>query len=160
MVDGISSALTALKTAFDIAKGIKDLDNQAALNSAVIDLQQSILSAQQSALEAQEANAAMKSEIDNLEAQLQHLTAWQAEAEDYELTQIDRSVYAYMRKEDLASDEPRVWLCPSCFERGIKGILQVKTRTPDRQFNVLQCTECSNNPQVSFRRKPEELYRG
>jgi hypothetical protein len=60
MVAEVFAGLGALKTAFDIAKGLKDIDDTTRRNTAVIDLQEKILSAQQS-------QASLVESISNLE---------------------------------------------------------------------------------------------
>jgi len=42
MVGEVFAGLGAIKTAFDIAKGLKDIDDAARRNAAVIELQQKI----------------------------------------------------------------------------------------------------------------------
>ena len=46
MVGEVFAGLQAIKTAFDIAKTLKDLDSATARNTAVIELQRQILTAQ------------------------------------------------------------------------------------------------------------------
>ena len=46
MVAEVFAGIGALKAAFDIAKGLKDIDDAARRNAAVIELQEKILSAQ------------------------------------------------------------------------------------------------------------------
>jgi hypothetical protein len=45
-VAGIYGGISAFKAAFDIAKGLKDINDAAQRNAAVIELQEKILSAQ------------------------------------------------------------------------------------------------------------------
>ena len=52
MAAEIFAGVTALKTAFDLARGLKDIDDATRRNEAVIDLQQKILGAQQAQSEA------------------------------------------------------------------------------------------------------------
>jgi hypothetical protein len=46
MVAEVFGGIAALKSAFDIAKGLKDIDDRTHFNAAIIDLQEQILSAQ------------------------------------------------------------------------------------------------------------------
>ncbi len=48
MVSEIFAGLGAFKTMFDIAKGLKDINDAAARNAAVVELQEKILAAQAS----------------------------------------------------------------------------------------------------------------
>ena len=45
MVGEVFAGIGALKTAFDIAKGLKDIDDATRRNAAVIELQEKILTA-------------------------------------------------------------------------------------------------------------------
>jgi hypothetical protein len=47
MAGEIFAGLSAIKTAFDIAKGLKDIDDATRRNAAVIELQEKILAAQE-----------------------------------------------------------------------------------------------------------------
>ncbi len=47
MVAEVFAGLGAIKTAFDLAKGLKDIDDATRRNAAVIKLQEKILDAQQ-----------------------------------------------------------------------------------------------------------------
>jgi len=47
VVGEVFAGLGALKTAFDIAKGLKDIDDAARRNAAVIELQEKILAARE-----------------------------------------------------------------------------------------------------------------
>jgi hypothetical protein len=51
MVAEVFAGLSAIKTAFDIAKGLKDIDDATRRNAAVIELQEKILFAQAAQLE-------------------------------------------------------------------------------------------------------------
>ncbi len=57
------SSLGGLKAAFDLAKGLKDIDDARRRNAAVIELQEKILAAQQ-------AQAALVERINELEKQV------------------------------------------------------------------------------------------
>jgi uncharacterized protein YlxW (UPF0749 family) len=76
MVAEVFAGLGALKTAFDIAKGLKDIDDTTRRNTAVIDLQEKILSAQQS-------QASLVESISNLEKEVACLKAWEEEKSRY-----------------------------------------------------------------------------
>ena len=72
MVAEVFAGLGALKTAFDIAKGLKDIDDAARRNAAVIELQERILSAQQS-------QSALVERVHDLEKEVAGFEQWEAE---------------------------------------------------------------------------------
>ena len=63
MVGEVIAGLGALKTAFDIAKGLKDIDDRVRLNEARMELQEKILDAQQ-------AQATLLEKVNNLEKEI------------------------------------------------------------------------------------------
>ena len=71
MAGEIFAGLTAIKTAFDIAKGLKDIDDAARRNAAVIELQGKIL-------DAQSGQAALIETVGALKARVAELEAWDA----------------------------------------------------------------------------------
>ncbi len=79
MVAEVFAGLGALKTAFDIAKGLKDIDDATRRNAAVIELQEKILAAQQS-------QSSLIETARELEKEVVQLKAWEADKQRYELT--------------------------------------------------------------------------
>jgi hypothetical protein len=116
MVGEAIAGLSALKTAFDIAKGMKDLSDATKVNAAVIDLQQMILTAQMSQGELIE-------KARKLEAEVTALKRERDELHRYQLVQVgDRLVYQL--KKESARGEPIHYACPVCFKKGHISILQ------------------------------------
>jgi uncharacterized coiled-coil DUF342 family protein len=72
MVAELITGLGAIKSAFDLAKGLKDIDDAARRNAAVIELQEKILSAQA-------AQSALVERIGELEKQVAGFKAWEAQ---------------------------------------------------------------------------------
>jgi uncharacterized protein YlxW (UPF0749 family) len=84
MVAEVFAGIAALKTAFDIAKGLKDIDDAARRNAAVIELQEKILSAQQS-------QAALVERVHELEKEVAGFDQWETERKRYALTDFGAS---------------------------------------------------------------------
>ena len=89
MVGEVFADFSAAKAAFDIAKGLKDLDDRTRRNAAVIELQEQILAAQAE-------QAAAIERIRHLEKQVADFEAWDAEKKRYELKNIGHSCFARM----------------------------------------------------------------
>jgi hypothetical protein len=115
-VDVIAS-LGAFKTIFDLAKGLKDINDATIRNTSVIELQDKILTAKVEQSELIERNS-------ELEKELVLLTAWDAEKERYELVQIAPDVVAYAQKKNVCDREPFHYLCANCYSAGKKSFLQ------------------------------------
>jgi hypothetical protein len=76
MVAEVYAGLSAFKTMFDMAKALKDINDGAIRNGAVIELQEQILAAQQ-------AQATALERISELEKEVARFEAWEAEKEKY-----------------------------------------------------------------------------
>jgi hypothetical protein len=104
MVGEVFAGLGAIKTAFDIAKGLKDIDDAARRNAAVIELQEKILTAQQEQM-------ALVERIGELEEQMRRFKTWEAEKKRYKLTDYGGGTFAYALKPEEAKGEPEHRIC-------------------------------------------------
>ncbi|MET3967222.1 hypothetical protein ACT4MK_17785 [Bradyrhizobium barranii] len=111
------SGLSALKTALDMTRALKDIHDATVRNSAVMDLQEKILSAR-------EAQTALLERISELEKQIAAFEQWDDEKENYQLTTIHRDTLAYVRKPDIGGTIPPHYICANCYEDRKKRILQ------------------------------------
>lgn len=136
MVAEVFAGLGALKTAFDIAKGLKDIDDAARRNAAVIELQERILSAQQS-------QSALVERIHDLEKEVAGFEQWEAEKKRYALTDFGGNSFAYALKPEASNGEPAHRICPNCYEKGQKAILQFKFRSAASGRDRWVCNGCS-----------------
>lgn len=130
----IISGISGLKTAFDLAKGLKDMDDATRRNAAVIELQEKILGAQ-------EAQAALIKSAGDLEREVAALKAWGADKERYKLSEVRSGVVAFSLKEGMENGEPAHQLCASCYQGNFKSILTQETWQPGR-CDVLVCHDC------------------
>ena len=156
----IAGAMTSLKTASDIAKGLLGLRDGALIQGQVIELQAAILSAQTGALAAQSDQFTLVEQIRALEAEMARMKAWDAEKERYRLTEFGPSIFAYMLKSEMQNTEPLHAICANCYEHSKKSILQYTGHRYGRATFV--CHECKstldawiNNPKWPF---PEITY--
>jgi hypothetical protein len=141
MVSEVFSGLAALKSAFDLAKGLKDIDDAARRNAAVIELQQKILDAQQSQAElAEKANA--------LEQELQRLKSWEADKSRYQLKSLAPGVVAFTLRDDMrAPDEPLHLICANCCAAGRKSYLQQPIS--GQYYDQYKCNGCGEELPVN-----------
>lgn len=117
MVAEVYAGLSAIKTAFDIAKGLKDIHDATVRNAAVIELQEKILSAQ-------EAQATLVDRVRELEKEVADFETWKAEKERYELKALGWNAFAYMLKPDARGSEPPHWVCANCFGQNRISVVQ------------------------------------
>lgn len=130
----IAAGYTALKTAYDITKGLKDIDDRVALNAAVIELQEKILSAQEATSEARD-------RLKELEAALADRDDWDNTASRYVLTDYGGGTFAYELRIEKADGEPIHRACPNCFQKRSRSILQHQFRSVTAQDHYT-CPSC------------------
>jgi hypothetical protein len=147
MVAEVYAGLAAFKTMFDMAKALKDINDAAIRNGAVIALQEQILSAQ-----AQQAT--LIDRIRELEEEVARFETWNAEKRRYELKELRDRLIAYSVKEEARGTEPPHSICPDCYQQGVKSILQHVIRTPGRT-DVLICQRCGWEAYLNGAWQPE-----
>jgi hypothetical protein len=147
MVGEIFGGISALKTAFDMAKGLENIHETVARDRAIIDLQKEILAAQA-------AQASLIENVGTLKSRVAELEAWDADKRRYKLTQIGHGMAAYTLKEGMEEGEPSHYLCAACYSEGHKSIMQTETRSPGR-CEVLVCHRCGSDLYLSGMRQPE-----
>jgi hypothetical protein len=133
MVGEAIAGLSALKTAFDMAKGLKDISDATIRNAAVIELQEKILSAQ-------ETQSSLAQQVSDLEKEVARLKDWEADKKRYELTELGPGIVAFSIKETMRNGEPVHRICANCFSGGKKSYLQQHVR--GAHVDVFQCNVC------------------
>ena len=133
MATELIAGLGAIKTAFDLAKGLKDIHDVAAHDRAVIELQKEILAAQA-------AQFALVDRVRDLEEKVARFEAWEAEKQRYKLTDFGAGTFAYLLKPEAANGEPSHRLCAHCYNDGHKSVLQFSARSQGQDyFDCLRC---------------------
>jgi len=119
MVAEVFAGIGAFKAMFDMARALKDINDAATRNAAVIELQGQILSAQME-------QAKLVEHVSTLEKQIADFEKWDAEKQKYELKQISGlGAFAYMLKLEARGTEPPHWLCTQCYENRKKSVVQI-----------------------------------
>lgn len=151
MAAEVFAGISALKTAFDIAKGLKDIDDATRRNAAVIELQEKILGAQS-------AQATLVERAGALETEVARLKKWHAEKGKYRLVNVATGAFAYGNKPNADDPEPAHWLCVNCYDnRQQRSMLQYQGRTQSKQDSVYVCPVCKGGFQVPYTRNPESV---
>jgi len=133
MVGEVLAGLSAIKNAFDIAKGLKDIDDAARRNAAVIELQEKILAAQQ-------AQVALVERIGELEKEVARFETWETQKKRYKLTDYGGGTFAYALKPEEAQGEPPHRICANCYESGHRAVLQFSHESGQQDyFDCLRC---------------------
>jgi hypothetical protein len=139
MVGEIFAGVSALKSAFDIAKGLKDIDDVTRRSSAIFELQEKLLAAQ-------DAYSALREEVRELENRVTDFETWDAEKQRYELKSLASAgvpSFAYAIRSAEKGDEPFHCICAACYQTGRKSLLQFKGRSPMNGSDLLlACPTC------------------
>lgn len=133
MVAEVFAGISALKTAFDIAKGLKDIDDATRRNAAVIELQEKILSAQS-------AQSTLVKTVGDLEEEVTNLKNWEADKARYQLAELGPGVVVLAIKDAMRNGEPFHRICANCASNGKKSYLQQHVR--GTSVDRYKCNSC------------------
>lgn len=141
MVAEVFAGLSAFKAMFDLAKGLKDINDATVRNAAVIELQEQILTAQNE-------QATLIDKVRDLEKEVAELKAWDAEKQNYELKEIGRGSFACVLKPEAQGAEPVHWLCTQCYDDGKRSILQRIGMAGAGRIVPYKCNRCQSTLMV------------
>ena len=139
----ISGGVSALKSAMDILKSIKDLSGSSTAKGQIAELYEKIITAREASLSAQEERTALLQRISELEKEVARLKAWGSEKEQYELKQVHPGAVAYVPKRDTQAAKQPHWLCGNCYEEGKKSFLQCQGQLPKSIKSKYVCPRCN-----------------
>ena len=142
-----SAAVSGIKAAYDMARGVTKLTDDINVKLATSDLVQAILDAQQHAVSAQQAQLELLQRIAELEAKLAAVDDWKATKGRYVLHQFPAGAQAYVLRDEHKDGEPYHRLCANCFEKGEKAILQTVNRHSGGE--QVECHRCSSKLTLS-----------
>ena len=144
MIAEAGAAISGVKVAMDMAKGIAALKSEAEINQAVIDIQRTLLDVQSAAIEDKQRIVDLNAKIHELQSTLSQRDNWADEAKRYVLTEAEVGTFTYELRSEFANGETYHRLCVTCFENGKKAILH------GRRFGM--CNSC--NKQIKIQRDP------
>lgn len=123
-ISSITAAVSSLKMAGDMVKGLINLRTADEVQSKARELNQQIIDAQQQVFVAHAAQVELLGRVGELEGQVQRMKDWEAQKARYDLAAPFAGCMVYALKKDLSNGQPPHYLCVTCFERGEKSILQ------------------------------------
>lgn len=141
------AGLGALKSAFDLARGLKDLNDAAARNAVAVELGEKLLTAQH-------AQSTLLERVSGLEKEMTRLKAWDAEKERYQLTEVSPGVFAYTVKPGMEAGEPFHMLCANCYQHNEKSLLQA-TQEHRKARRVHRCPRCQAEFEMGMIERPQ-----
>lgn len=134
------AGLSAIKTAFDLALGLKNIQDAPSRDRAINELGEKILAARG-------AQASLLDEISDLERDLLRLKAWDSDRERYVLNEVSPGVFAYTLRKGKEGGEPPHMLCANCYQHREKSILQA-TQEIRKSRRVHICPNCDAEYEV------------
>jgi hypothetical protein len=120
----ISAAVTSLRLAGDIAKGLISLKTTAEVQTKAIELGQQIIDAQQQVFAFNAERATLLERIRELEDQVERMKDWETQKQRYKLVAPFPGCMVYALQKSMSEGEPPHYLCASCFQEGARSILQ------------------------------------
>jgi hypothetical protein len=146
MVDmtAIDGFVTSIRAAMEITKAMKDVRDANLMQTKVFELTREIIAAQSYAMEAMSAQSTLLARNRQLEEKISALETWNAEKNRYYLKSIQTGVTVYALKEGMENGEEPHYLCPKCYNRGKKSILQKETQEVGR-VPMWVCHDCGTD---------------
>jgi len=140
-VEVFHSAATSLRFVAQAANGLIGLRDEPKIHAQVKELNSAVVEAYSRALAVQTAALAQASRIHELEERIVKLENWEREKQRYELSRLNPGVLVYSLKPSQANGEPHHDICATCYQDGIKSILQ-----PEHSIAGIKlcCTRCTS----------------
>ena len=135
-INSIMTAVSGLKNATEIIKNILSINKNTEVNARVIDLQNVILGLQTNLLELHSGYAQLLTEKAEIEARLKGEDEWASVAKEYQLREVGAQLFVYASTTRM----PAHWLCPNCFQKKQKSILQLRNQNED--YRYYRCPSC------------------
>lgn len=136
----IAGAVSSLKVAGDIAKGLMSLHTMAEVQSKAIELNEKIIAAQHQIYEANAAQTTLIERVRELEGQIAAMKNWDAEKQRYKLATPYSGVTVYALQKSMSDGEPPHYVCANCFQNRKRAIL-ANTVAKDG-FVAIVCAAC------------------
>lgn len=144
MAGEVFAGIAAFKTALDIVKGLKDLNDKAAIASAVSELQSALLSAQIEAMSLVDDKAQLASRLQTVEEELQRINDFESQKDNYTLHRRQMGAFVYIPKvnENTPNDGPSY--CQHCFDvKRVISPVNFATRGANRTV-IFKCQNCGS----------------
>lgn len=141
MVGEIFAGLSAFKAAYESAKALKDINDAAVRNGAVVELLEKILNAQH-------AQAALLEKVGQLEKEIAAFETWEADKQRYQMSTTQGGSIVYRLKSNSQPDEVVHNICATCYQHQKISILQAApystVQMQLRKPKMLICHECKS----------------
>jgi hypothetical protein len=139
----ISAARQALKAADKLSKAVLDVPNVAVIRKRLLELHEILASADDSVNAAAAEQENLLQQIGQLKARVASLETWDLEQARYSLKDFGGSTFAYELRPEAARGEPLHRICPHCYQRKQKSILQFRGRDAFLR-DMAKCDACGS----------------
>lgn len=157
MTEYVALALTSLKTAHGIVKGLIDLDKNVAIQTKASELLSIIIETQQAMISIQSDYEILLKGKSDLEQTIKNFEDWEKQKSYYDLVKLSNSQFVRVPNKTHPSPEPQRYLCNNCFENKKESILQGNGESDDKL--LLRCFHCNSKydiPNVFRKNRREE----
>jgi hypothetical protein len=138
----ITTAISSIKTASDIAKTLLAINKDAAVNEKAAELYGIIFSLHKDLLTLQFEYSELLKLNTSLEEKFNQHAAWSKTESEYKLLEISRGIFVHVSTNAGQSQEPVHWLCTNCWEDKKKSIYQF---TAESSTHIMyRCPRCNN----------------
>lgn len=141
MMDWIGGAYSGIKAATDITQSMLTLKTDAAVTTKVVELNGVLLGLQSQLNSAHADQTTLTRRIGELEAEIAHFKRWEQEKQRYQLHQFPAGTLAYLIKPEVQGSEPAHYICATCYQSGVKSILQA---CEDGWYTAFKCHPCGS----------------
>lgn len=150
----IAAVLNGLNSLMGSAKQVLELNRNAAVQEAALKFNGILMDTTQRVIEVQadlgalttrnaeleQANRQCAQRVRELVAEIERLTSFDEKRGPYELRKVGEGAIVYAPKEGTEESKTLHWLCPNCFEKKEKAILQ--GAAPTLGADVYRCPRC------------------
>lgn len=144
MITELSAALSVIKETAGLVKIINESKGKAEIQSATNEINNKLIDLQFKCFSLGELLSSRGEEITHLTAKITEFENFQVQTEGYVLNQLESGAFVYSKKESVSGSTITMHLCPLCFSRNIKSILQPVQVSSDSRFHKSQCLHCKN----------------
>jgi len=155
----IGGALASFGALKNIAQSMIGLRDAQAFQEKMIEFQGAILDAQQGIFSANQERSELLERISKLEKELAELNSWHNEKKRYELTDFGGGTLAYLLRKGMENGEPTHRLCPACYQKGDKSVLQFSQQNAFSQ-DVYNCPACKTRFNFGVAQRPQNISHG
>jgi len=158
----IGAAVTSLRMAGDIAKGLVSLHTMAEVQGKAIELNEKIIAAQHQIYEANTTQATLVERVRELESQIARMKGWDAQKQRYKLAAPFPGCMVYALQKSMSNGEPPHYFCTACFQKGQPSILQGREGKPRKEggriHSSFACPACGSEAFTEWMNVPAPQY--